>query len=137
MRQFVITLLLMLAVSASAQDAVKINERYFQAKVNELALRLEMTEIQKKKFVNIYRRYSEEMRAAVGVKQRPTQPLTDEERLEMTRRKMQRQQQAQAIRLRYVDEFSTVLSASQVSRFFEVENDIQKKLLQRRQRAYH
>ena len=35
---------LMLAVSASAQDAVKINERYFQAKVNELALRLEMTE---------------------------------------------------------------------------------------------
>ena len=48
-----------------------------------------------------------------------------------------RQQQAQAIRLRYVDEFSTVLSASQVSRFFEVENDIQKKLLQRRQRAYH
>ncbi len=137
MRQFVITLLLMLAVSASAQDAVKINERYFQAKVNELALRLEMTESQKKKFVNIYRRYSEEMRAAVGVKQRPTQPLTDEERLEMTRRKMQRQQQAQAIRLRYVDEFSTVLSASQVSRFFEVENDIQKKLLQRRQRAYH
>ncbi len=127
----------MLAVSASAQDAVKINERYFQAKVNELALRLEMTESQKKKFVNIYRRYSEEMRAAVGVKQRPTQPLTDEERLEMTRRKMQRQQQAQAIRLRYVDEFSTVLSASQVSRFFEVENDIQKKLLQRRQRAYH
>lgn len=137
MRQFVITLLLMLAVSASAQDAVKINERYFQAKVNELALRLEMTESQKKKFVNIYRRYSEEMRAAVGVKQRPTQPLTDEERLEMTRRKMQRQQQAQAIRLRYVDEFSTILSASQVSRFFEVENDIQKKLLQRRQRAYH
>lgn len=137
MRQSVITLLLMLAVSASAQDAVKINERYFQAKVNELALRLEMTESQKKKFVNIYRRYSEEMRAAVGVKQRPTQPLTDEERLEMTRRKMQRQQQAQAIRLRYVDEFSTVLSASQVSRFFEVENDIQKKLLQRRQRAYH
>ena len=48
---------------------------------------------------------------------------------------MQRQQQAQAIRLRYIDEFRTVLSVSQVSRFFEVESDIQKKLLQRRRRV--
>ena len=46
---------------------------------------------------------------------------------------MQRQQQAQAIRLRYVDEFTTVLTASQVSRFFEVESEIQKKLMLRRQ----
>ena len=73
------------------------------------------------------------MRATVGVKQRPTKALTDKERLELTKRKMQRQQQAQAIRLRYVDEFTTVLSASQVSRFFEVESEIQKKLMLRRQ----
>ena len=47
---------------------------------------------------------------------------------------MQRQQQAQTIRMRYVDEFSTVLSAGQVSRFYEVESEIQKKLMQRRRR---
>lgn len=122
----------MTSVIASAQDAQKINERYFQAKVSELALRLEMTDSQKSKFIPIYRRYSEEMRATVGVKQRPTKALTDKERLELTKRKMQRQQQAQTIRLRYVDEFTTVLTASQVSRFFEVESEIQKKLMQRR-----
>ncbi len=134
MRQFIITILVMLTVTASAQDSVKINERYFQAKVSELALRLEMTDSQKSRFVPIYRRYSEEMRAVVVIKQRPSKPLTDEERLELTKRKMQRQQQAQTIRMRYVDEFSTVLSAGQVSRFFEVESEIQKKLMQRRRR---
>jgi hypothetical protein len=137
MRKIMIILLLMTSVIASAQDAQKINERYFQAKVSELALRLEMTDSQKSKFIPVYRRYSEEMRATVGVKQRPTKPLTDKERLELTKRKMQRQQQAQAIRLRYVDEFTTVLSASQVSRFFEVESEIQKKLMQRRQQSNH
>ncbi len=134
MRQFIITILVMLTVTASAQDSVKINERYFQAKVSELALRLEMTDSQKSRFVPIYRRYSEEMRAVVVIKQRPSKPLTDEERLELTKRKMQHQQQAQTIRLRYVDEFSTVLSAGQVSRFYEVESEIQKKLMQRRRR---
>ena len=123
----------MMTFFASAQDAQKINERYFQAKVSELALRLEMTETQKTKFIPIYRRYSEEMRATVGIRQRPTKPLTDEERLELTKRKMQRQQQAQAIRIKYIDEFSTILSASQVSRFFEVESEIQRKLMERRQ----
>lgn len=137
MRQFTISLLLMIAVAVSAQNAQKINERYFQAKVNELALRLEMTDGQKTKFIPIYRRYSEEMRATVGVKQRPAKPLSDEERLALTKRKMQRQQQAQAIRLRYIDEFRTVLSVSQVTRFFEVESEIQKKLMQRRRRANH
>ena len=134
MRQFIITILVMLTVTASAQDSVKINERYFQAKVSELALRLEMTDSQKSRFVPIYRRYSEEMRAVASIKRRPSGPLTDEERLELTKRKIQRQQQAQTIRLRYVDEFSTVLSAGQVSRFYEVESEIKKKLMQRRRR---
>jgi hypothetical protein len=74
------------------------------------------------------------MRAVLVIKQRPSKPLTDEERLELTKRKIQRQQQAQTIRMRYVDEFSTVLSAGQVSRFYEVESEIQKKLMQRRRR---
>lgn len=39
------------------------------------------------------------------------------------------------IRLRYIDEFNTILSVSQVTRFFEVESEIQKKLMQRRMRT--
>lgn len=125
----------MATIIASAQNVQKINERYFQAKVSELVLRLEMSDNQKTKFVPVYRRYSEEMRQIVGVRQQPSKTLTDEERLELIKRKMQRQQQAQAIRIKYIDEFSKFLSASQVSRFFEVESEIQKKLMERRNRT--
>ncbi|MCR4700055.1 MAG: Spy/CpxP family protein refolding chaperone [Bacteroidaceae bacterium] len=136
MRQYIITLLLMLSTaSASAQNTQKLNERYFQAKVRELTMRLDMSDSQKEKFVPIYRRYSEEMRATVGEYKKPAKPLTNEERLALTKRKMERQQQAQSIRMKYVDEFATILSADQVSRFFEVENEIQRKLMQRRQQA--
>ncbi|MBO4597383.1 MAG: Spy/CpxP family protein refolding chaperone [Bacteroidaceae bacterium] len=136
MRQYIITLLLMLfTASASAQNTQKLNERYFQAKVRELTMRLDMSDSQKEKFVPIYRRYSEEMRATVGEYKKPAKPLTNEERLALTKRKMERQQQAQSIRMKYVDEFATILSADQVSRFFEVENEIQRKLMQRRQQA--
>ena len=136
MRQYIITLLLMqFTASASAQNTQKLNERYFQAKVRELTMRLDMSDSQKEKFVPIYRRYSEEMRATVGEYKKPAKPLTNEERLALTKRKMERQQQAQSIRMKYVDEFATILSADQVSRFFEVENEIQRKLMQRRQQA--
>ena len=136
MRQYIITLLLMLfTASASAQNTQKLNERYFQAKVRELTMRLDMSDRQKEKFVPIYRRYSEDMRTTVGEYKKPAKPLTNEERLALTKRKMERQQQAQSIRMKYVDEFATILSADQVSRFFEVENEIQRKLMQRRQQA--
>lgn len=136
MKQYIITLLMMLTtLTVSAQDANKLNERYFQAKVREMVLRLGITDEQQKMFVPIYRRYSEKMRATVGEYKTPTKPLTDKERLTLTKRKMERQQQAQTIRMHYVDEFATVLSAEQVSRFFEVESEIQKKLMQRRQKS--
>ena len=36
---------------------------------------------------------------------------------------------AQAVRLKYVDEFAAVLSPSQLGRLFDVENQIQRKLM--------
>lgn len=126
--------LTLVALTATAQDkrGTALNEKYFNAKVSELVYRLDMSDEQKAKFVPIYRRYCEEMRAAMGHRTRPTKPATDEERLARTKQRMERQQQAQAVRLKYVDEFSTALSAQQVSRFFEVENNMQKKLMERR-----
>ncbi len=133
MRQIMITLLLILvSTTLSAQDAQKLNERYFHAKVKELAMRLKMTDEQKAKFIPMYRDYSEKMRAVVGEYKKPTKPLTDQERLALTKRKLERQQQAQSIRMKYVDEFSTILTAQQVSQLFEVESEIQRKLMQRR-----
>ena len=68
----------------------------------------------------------------MGQRSRQSKPTTDEERLARTQQRMERQQQAQAVRLKYVDEFSTALTAQQVSKFFEVENNMQKKLMERR-----
>lgn len=126
-------MLMLVSLITSAQDVAKLNERYFQAKVRELVIRLEITDAQKTKFIPLYRQYSEEMRATVGQRQIPAGSLSDKERLALTKRRLERQQQAQTIRLRYIDKFSTILTAQQVSRFFDVESEIQKKLIQRRQ----
>ena len=107
MRQVLITMLLFVAaMTAGAQNdkAAAINEKFFQAKVSEVAQRLEMT---------------------------------DEQKLQLTKHRMERQQQAQAIRLKYIDEFATVLTAQQVSRFYEVEGQIQRKLMNRRRHHHH
>jgi Spy/CpxP family protein refolding chaperone len=150
MKQIVTVMMLMLAaLTATAQDnkGEALNEEYFNAKVREMVYRLNITDEQKAKFVPIYRRYCEEMRSVMGPRkkrdakskdQRATgeqqrKQLTDEEKLARTKQRMERQQQAQTIRLKYVDEFAKVLSAHQVSKFYEVEDRIQKKLMQRRQ----
>ncbi len=139
MKQMIITMLLVLsAMTATAQEqkSNEINEKYFNAKVSELVYRLDINDEQKAKFVPLYRQYNEEMRNVMGTrmkqKSRDHKKPTDEEKLARTKQRMERQQQAQAIRIKYLDEFSKVLSAQQVNKFFEVENKIQKKLMDRK-----
>ncbi len=139
MKQTFFTMLLFLtAITATAQEqkSNEINEKYFNAKVSELVYRLDISDEQKTKFIPIYRKYNDEMRSIMGPRMKKKlkdgNKLTDEEKLARTKQRMERQQQAQAIRLKYIDEFSTVLSAQQVNKFYEVENKIQKKLMDRR-----
>jgi len=139
MKQMIITLLLVLSTmtaTAQEQKSNEVNEKYFNAKVSELVYRLDISDEQKEKFIPIYRRYNEEMKSLMKprIKQKSNEHKkpTDEEKLARTKQRMERQQQAQAIRLKYIDEFSTVLSAQQVNKFYEVENKIQKKLIERR-----
>lgn len=157
MKQTLMNMMLMLvALTASAQDkkGTALNEKYFDAKVSELVCRLDMTDEQKAKFTPIYRRYNEEIRNTMGPrhkkdadKQHKTvddkekknaadqvqkAKLTDEEKLARTKQRMERQQQLQSIRLKYIDEFSKVLSPAQVNKFLEEEGKIQKKLMERR-----
>ncbi len=149
MKQTLISLLLLVALTATAQekDWKQLREKFFNAKVSELAQQLELTDEQKAGFVPIYRQYNDEMRATMGPPfpsrgphkdgagqndgDAQKKPLTDEERLARTKMHMERQQKAQAIRLKYVDEFSKVLTPKQVNKFFEVEFEIQKKLMNR------
>ena len=147
-------LLMLVTMTAAAQDKdqKRLAENFFNAKVSELALRLDMTEEQKEKFIPIYRRYNDEMRSVMGPRKpgkhhpkkkdgeakpqmkdkEPKPQLSDEEQLARTKEHMERQQKAQAIRLKYVDEFATVLTPKQVNRFFEAEKDFNKKLANRK-----
>ena len=158
MKQIVMTMMLCLAaLTATGQTPNEgdVREKMFEAKVRELVYRLHISDEQKPKFVPIYRRYCDEMAATWGndhprgpkrmkegkegkanndVKQqpKPQKPTTGKEAAELQKRKMERQQKAQAVRIKYIDELATVLDAEQVSRFFEVEGKIQKKLMDRK-----
>ncbi len=157
MRQILLAVMLMLvALTGAAQDkkSENLNEKFFDAKVSELVYRLDMTDDQKSKFIPIYRRYTEEMLSVMGpfkkkgdwkkgdkkagekkegeAKQKKQQ-LTEEQKLERMKMRMEKQKKAQDIRLKYLDEFSKVLTAKQVNKFYEVENKMQNKLKNRRQ----
>lgn len=135
MKQFLFSVLFVLsALTVSAQDnkAADMNERFFEAKVRELVYRVKISDEQKPKFVNIYRRYCDDMRAAWGERKKPTKPANDEEAVAKQKQKMERQLRAQAVRVKYVDEFSTVLTPKQVSMFYAVDSQIQQKLKARK-----
>lgn len=123
-----VLVLLGLTTTANENDNNSLNERLYQAKVRELVYRLHITADQQKKFEPIYRNYCEEMSALWASRKRPIKPSTSGDAAAMAKRKMEMQQQAQGIRMKYIDKLATVLNAEQVGRFFEVESIIQKKL---------
>ena len=143
MKQLMMTLLMALVtLTASAQEKndKALNEKFFNARLGEMVYVLDLNDEQQKKFAPVYRRYCNEMRTVMGKPRRPEkaekgkQP-TDEERLARTKQRMERQQKAQALRIRYVDEFAAFLTADQVERFFKAEEKIHHKLMDRK--AHH
>ncbi len=137
-RKFIIIIVVaLLGLTATAQDnrSHSLNERLYKAKVRELVFRLHITPEQQQKFEPIYRSYCEEMTALWNERKRPIKPSTSTDAAAMAKRKMEMQQRAQGIRMKYIDKLATVLNASQVDRFFEVESIIQKKLKERHDQA--
>jgi Spy/CpxP family protein refolding chaperone len=132
-----IMVLVLFSLNATAGDAGNstLNERYYQAKVRELVYRLEITHKQQKKFEPIYREYCEEMTALWASRTQPIPPTTSSKAAAVEKRRMEIQQRAQGIRMKYIDKFATVLNAEQVKHFFEVESEIQKKIKERREQA--
>lgn len=120
---------------AQSSNNGSLNERLYKAKVRELVYRLHITPEQQKKFEPIYRDYCEEMTDLWNDRKRPIKPSSSSDAAAIAKRKMEMQQRAQGIRMKYIDRFATVLNANQVGRFYEVESIIQKKLKQRRDQA--
>lgn len=120
---------------AQSSNNGSLNERLYKAKVRELVYRLHITPEQQKKFEPIYRDYCEEMTDLWNDRKRPIKPSSSSDAAAIAKRKMEMQQRAQGIRMKYIDRFATVLNANQVDRFYEVESIIQKKLKQRRDQA--
>ena len=83
----------------------------------------------------MYRSYCEEMTALWAESKKPIQPGTSSSAAAVEKRKMEMQQRAQGIRMKYIDQFATVLTGQQIEGFFEVESDIQRKLKERREKA--
>ena len=126
---------IVLTTAANEGNNGSLNERLYKAKVRELVYRLHITADQQKKFEPIYRSYCEEMSALWASRKRPIKPSTSGDAAAITKRKMELQQQAQGIRMKYIDKLATVLNAEQVERFFEVESIIQKKLKEKHDQA--
>ncbi len=133
----IILLLSVISMTAMAQGdkGTTLNERLYKAKVRELVYRLHITEAQQKKFEPIYRAYCQEMTALWAERKRPIKPCTSSDAAAIEKRKIEMQQRAQSIRMKYIDKFATVLTPNQVERFYEVESIIQQKLKERRDQA--
>ncbi len=99
--------------------------------MKEFSHRLLLTDEQQPRFAAIYKRYDAEMRDTWGKQSKTKRADKEAATPEAIKQRMQRQQRAGEIRLRYVDEFSTVLNSKQLERFFEVEKDIQTRLKHR------
>ena len=144
MKQMILAMVLLFSTLSAAAQNVKndsIQEKFFNAKVRELVYRLHITDEQKAKFVPVYRRYNDEMRAAWGVRAKKGNAKTDKEKNKQRtsadvaaakKKQIERQQKVQNVQMKYLDEFAKVLNAQQLNRFFDVEKKIQSKAMQRK-----
>lgn len=132
MKRMLIPILLCLSsLTAICQEKTDdVNNRFFEAKIREFVYRLELTDSQRDGFIPIYKRYNDDMRAVACDWKRDRKPAaTSEEATARVKEHIERQQKAQSVRLKYIDEFATVLNPSQLIRLFEVENQIQRQLM--------
>ncbi|MBR5907608.1 MAG: hypothetical protein IKZ50_04370 [Bacteroidales bacterium] len=136
---FIAMLLVSFTMTAQNQKGEDAKEKFFQAKVREMVYRLNITDEQKPEFVKVYRSYTDAMRKAFGEGKpgaRPQKPQTKEESVKMEKEKVARQQRVQEVKLAYIDELAKVLDADQLSRFFNIESQIQNKLRNKQNKGH-
>ena len=135
MKRILIPVLMMLAAAtayAQENNPEDLHQKFFDAKIREFVYQLELTDAQKAAFIPIYKRYDDELMASRGEHQKPQQPAqTSAEAAERLKANLNNQKKTIDIRLKYVDEFATVLEPRQLRRLFKVEQEMQQKLMSR------
>nr|WP_314684972.1 hypothetical protein [uncultured Prevotella sp.] len=127
---FLVSLMTVTAMAQGRHGSGEFNERLFNAKVAEVIYRLKLSDKQAADFRPVYEQYNRDMMAAWG---KPEAGEREKENAaEQVKRRMERQQRGQAVRLSYTDKFAKVLNDDQLKQFYQVENDIQKRLRMRK-----
>ena len=132
---FLLMFVPMMTLAQEQASNASLNERFYKAKLREMVYRLNITSDQMKRFEPIYRSYCEEMTDLWAERKKPLSPNTSSKAAAIEKRRIEMQQRAQGIRMKYIDKFATVLNARQVERFYDEESAIQKKLKERKEQA--
>lgn len=140
MKKFLLILSIALTcITATADEPVDtsaLRRRVFSAKLDELTQQLNLTAEQRRQLVSVYRDYNADMRAIWDTRRvRSCAPSSPEESAAALKHRYDRQKQALDIRIKYIDQLVTFLSAEQLWRFFEVENAIQKRINERKRKS--
>ncbi len=128
---YILTAILCTPAMAQQNSKRMFNKRLFEAKVAQIAKTLNMTEEKKAQFMPIYKEYSEEM---INTWNELSETSGNE--IEQMKLGMKRQERSQAIRLKYTDRFAEVLTPQEIRKFYKVENEIQRRLKERRNQRY-
>lgn len=134
-RVFATLVLGIAALTAFAQNEPdeQMKQQFFDAKIREIAYHLQLTDQQKADFTPIYQKYSDEMHEVVGRPEKPTErPANADEAVAHIKSRLEHQQKALSVRLKYVDEFAKILEPRQLNKLYDVEDQIQKKLRDRK-----
>lgn len=132
MKNLIMTLALCLAcMSGMAQKCDKsakcdkFDAKFMEAKVAEMTSRLKLTDEQATAFRPVYEEYNNAMAAAWKECKEAKIDTTDA--CACVKAKLERQKKAIEIRIAYTDKFAKVLSGEQLRKFYNAENDIQRK----------
>lgn len=140
-RLFTTLVLALAALAAFAQNETdeQTKQKFFDVKVRVMASELRLTEQQQADFTPVYQKYSDEMHAAIGHLEKPAgrpekteEAPSDEDVAKWVKTRLENQQKGLSIRLKYVDEFAKVLEPRQLRRLYDVEDQIQKALRDRK-----
>ena len=141
MKRILITLIAGLSVLTAFGQGKKgenMDQRFFDAKIREFVYILDIKDSQKPDFVAVYKLYNDEMRATIGKKEKPqNRPDTPQAAAAAVKARLENQNKAQEIRIKYVDDFAKVLEPSQLIRLYDVEAQIQHKLMDRQHGSGH
>ncbi len=122
-----------IVLTASAQQE-NLSEKFYNAKLAEVTQRLNITDAQKDQFNALYKQYNDDMRATFGKREKHEKPTTAKEAAELLNKRLDRQEKAIGVRRTYIDKFAKVLDADQLTRLFSIENQMQRKVMDRRNR---